>query len=336
MTNSRLRVLVNLPVGFFQSTLLAPIWSELDAFADVTKVSGNTPEELLPHLKKADAILMWSWPKLTDAMLDECPNLRFSGNIDIGQQAAKVLLARDIPVSVSRRGFSPSVAEMALLLMLECLRRTPTFHAQMWRAEEPWVAKFPDDIDNDERQLTGRRVGIIGFGGVGQRLAQLLAPFECHIQIHDPFLPDAISQKFGVQNVSLDSLIAHSELLVLCASANSGSRHLLEARHTEALAPKTVLVNVARAALIDSSALLARLQRNDIYAALDVFDAEPLAKDSPLRQLPNVYLTPHRAGGVMESVTRILQYLVDDLKAWHSHQPRQHILTEAMIPSLDG
>lgn len=336
MNSSRLRVLVNLPSGFFSHPLLTPIWNELEAFADVTKVSCNAPDELLPHLKQADAILMWSWPKLSHAMLDECPDLRFSGNIDIGQEAAKVLLSRSIPVSVSRRGFSPSVAEMALLLMLECLRRTPTFHAQMWQGEEAWVAKFPDDIDNDERQLTGRRVGIIGFGGVGQHLAQLLSPFECDIHIHDPFLPASVSERYGVQNVTLDDLIAHAEVLVLCAAANSGTRHLLEARHIESLAPKTVLINVARAALIDSNALLARLQRGDIYAALDVFDKEPLASDGALRALPNVYLTPHRAGGVMESVARIVQYLVDDLKAWHEGQPRKHALTEATIPSLDG
>lgn len=336
MTNTRLRVLVNLPAGFFAHPFLMPLWNDLEAFADVSQVSCNTCDELRPHLAGIDALLMWSWPKLSSELLDEFPNLRFSGNIDITQDAAKVLLSRGIPVSVSRRGFSPAVAEMALLLILECLRRTPTFHAQMWRGEERWIAKFPDDIDADERQLSGRRVGLIGFGGVGQRLAQLLSPFECDIQIHDPFLPAATSTDFAVRNVSLHELIAHAEILVLCASANSGTRHLLEAHHIQSLAPKTILVNVARAALVDSQALLARLQRGDIYAALDVFEDEPLSRDSPFRELPNAYLTPHRAGGVMESVARILDFLIDDLKAWHDQRPRRHALSESMIPTLDA
>jgi phosphoglycerate dehydrogenase-like enzyme len=237
---------------------------------------------------------------------------------------------------VSRRGFSPAVAEMALLLMLSCLRRTPNHQAAMWSGNESWVEKFPDDIDRDERQLAGRHVGIVGFGGVGQRLAHLLQPFGCDLKITDPFLPDAVAQQFNAQNVSLDELISHSEILVLCAAANSGSKHLIEAGHIEALAPRSIFINVARASLVDNAALLARLQRGDIYAALDVFDKEPLEHASPLRSLPNVYLTPHRAGGVMESVERILQYLVDDLRAWHNGGERRHALSEAMIPSLDA
>jgi phosphoglycerate dehydrogenase-like enzyme len=206
----------------------------------------------------------------------------------------------------------------------------------MWSQSESWVEKFPDDIDRDERQLTGRRVGIVGFGGVGQRLAQLLQPFGCHLKITDPFLPDAVALQYNAENVSLDDLVAHSEILVLCAAANSGTKHLIEARHIEALAPRAIFINVARASLVDNSALLARLQGGEIYAALDVFDKEPLELDSPLRTLPNVYLTPHRAGGVMESVERILQYLVDDLRAWHEGAERRYALSEAMIPSLDA
>jgi phosphoglycerate dehydrogenase-like enzyme len=336
MSQQPLRLLVNLPGGFFREPMLEPIWQQLREFCTLQQTSCNTADEIRPHLRDADAILMWSWPMLTKDLLDEAPALRFSANIDIQQRGARVLLARGIPVSVSRRGFSPAVAEMALLLMLSCLRRTPNHQAAMWSGSESWVENFPDDIDRDERQLAGRRVGIVGFGGVGQRLAQLLQPFACDLKITDPFLPDAVAQQYNAQNVNLNELISHSEILVLCAAANSGSKHLIEASHIEALAPRSIFINVARASLVDNAALLARLQRGDMYAALDVFDKEPLEHASPLRGLPNVYLTPHRAGGVMESVERILQYLVDDLRAWHTGGERRHALSEAMIASLDA
>lgn len=336
MNSERFDLLVNLPPDFFTEATLEPIWAQLDAIAQVRRSSCDTAEEILPHLRNADAVLMWAWPQLTDEMLDQCPRLRFSANIDIVQAAAKTFFARGIPISASRRGFSPAVSEMALALMLAALRRTSNHHVAMWQGRETWVRPYPTGVDPDERQLSGRRVGIVGFGGVGQRLGELLAPFRCDLAIHDPFLPAAVSEKFGVKNMGLDELVAHAEVLVLCAAANSGSAHLLTARHIEALQPRSILVNVARASLVDNEALLARLQRGDLYAALDVFDREPLPLDSPLRALPNAYLTPHRAGGVTESTVRIVQYLADDLQAWHRGQERRHAVNEAMIATLDG
>ncbi len=333
---TKMNLLINLPTGFFQTRQLAPVWDRLSEFADVTRTSCNSAEEILPDLEKADAVLMWSWPRLTPELLDQCPRLKISANIDISQTGARTLLERGIPISVSRRGFSPAVSEMALALILATLRRTSNYHAAMWQGTEKWVTKFPDDIDAEERQLTGRKVGIIGFGAVGQRLAELLVPFKCPLQIYDPYLPEAISTRFGVQNVPLEQLVTDAEVVVLSAAANPGSKYLLEKAHLEALQKGAVLVNVARASLVDSDALLARLKRGDLYAALDVFDKEPLEGDAELRSLPNVYLTPHRAGGIMESVVRIIAYLADDLRAFHDGSERRYSLSEAMLPSLDG
>ena len=96
------------------------------------------------------------------------------------------------------------------------------------------------------------------------------------------------------------------------------------------------MVNVARAALIDEAALQARVEGGDLIAALDVFDQEPLAADSPWRGLPNVYLTPHRAGGLIASLLRNIHWLIDDLEAHLAGQPRRHAVTEAMITALDS
>lgn len=335
MTAPRPRLLVNLPAGFFDNPALTALWQRLDGLAEVRKTSCNTSDEILPFLKEADAVLMWSWPRFTPEMLAECPELKFSANLDLTQAGAKTLLAHGMAVSIGRRAFSPAVAEMALTLILAALRRTSSHHAQMWQGDETWVKAFPDDIDPDERQLTGRSVGIVGFGGVGHRLAQLLAPFQCDLAIYDPYLPASVPEQQGVKPLTLDALVAHSEILVLCASANEGSDHLLGAAQIQALRPRAVLVNVARASLVDTDALIARLQKGDLYAALDVFDKEPLPADSPLRSLPNVYLTPHRAGGIIESVQRILTYLIDDYEAFLHGAERRHALTEAMLPTLD-
>lgn len=333
-----LRLLVNLPAGFFTLPLFAPIWDDLAGFAEIRKTSLDEPAEILPHLQWADAVLTNSWPPLTPDVLDQCPRLRFCAHLDILQNSARELLARNIPVSLGRRGYSPAVAEMALGLMLSTLRKSAAHQMAMRAGTERWVrGTFPAGVDPEERELSGRRVGLVGFGGIGQRLSELLAPFACDVRVYDPFLPPGLAESKGVgQSGTMDDLCAHAEVLVLCAASNPGTRHLVTAGHIAALAPGAVFVNVARAALVDNDALLARLQTGDLYAALDVFDKEPLPADSPFRALPNVFLTPHRAGGTLASAERIVRYLADDLRAWHQGRERAHALTEALLPALDA
>ncbi len=331
-----MNLLVNLPPTFFSWAPLADFWCELGTFAHIERASCDTPEEIAPLLRDKDALLMWSWPMFSPAMLDAAPRLRFCGHIDITQPFARTLLDRDIAVSVGRRGFSPAVAEMALALILASLRRTSNYHAAMWNAAEAWVADFPGDIPLYERELTGLRVGIVGLGGVGGRLAELLAPFHTRLCAYDPFLPPARAAQLGARLVGLEELVRESDVLVLCAAANEGSAHLLGRAHLEAMPRDAVLINVARASLVDSAALLARLCRGDLFAALDVFDQEPLPRDSPFRALPNVLLSPHRAGGIAPSVVRILRYLADDLAAFADGKPRGFALTREMLATLDA
>ena len=93
---------------------------------------------------------------------------------------------------------------------------------------------------------------------------------------------------------------------------------------------------MARADIVDYTALADRLNQGDFLAALDVFETEPLAADSPLRSLPNAYLTLHRAGGLIPSVQRSLDWLISDLDKLLAGEPRQYAVTESMIPGLDA
>jgi phosphoglycerate dehydrogenase-like enzyme len=333
---NKINLLVNLPSGFFDAPVLQSTWQRLEQFAEVRKTSHNTAEEIASDLAWAEAVLMWSWPSFTPELLAQAPHLKFSGHLDISQKGARAALDHGLAVSVSRGGFSPAVAEMALTLMLSSLRQTSNYHAQMWKGEEEWVQAFPDDISSCERQLTGLPVGIIGLGQVGRRLAELLAPFRVQLLVVDPFVPQEVIDSFGAQRVELHELIEYSDVVVLCAASNDGTQHLIGEEEIARFRRNAVFVNVARAALVDTEALIARLQKNDMFAALDVFDHEPLETDSPLRTLSNAYLTPHRAGGLLSSVERIVSWLVDDLEAHLQHHPRKYALTERMIPSLDA
>lgn len=332
---SKINLLVNLPPGFYRTFALRGIFRRISALGNVRKRSHNRAEEIEKDLAWADVVLMWSWPKLMPELLDKAPRLQLAAHLDVSQQAGRVAVERGLPVSVARAAFSPAVAEMALTLTLSTLRRTSDSHAAMRKGSETWVKSFPDDIDPLERELTGRPVGIVGFGRIGRRLAELLAPFRCPIFAVDPFVPQEAMTPLGAKKTDLDAMVRESDVIILAAAANAGTKHLLGRKQINAMRKNAVLVNVARSALVDTDALVARLQKNDLFAAIDVFDQEPLPKNHPLRKLPNAFLTPHRAGGLMASVERILTWLADDIEAHLAGRPRQHALTAAMVPALD-
>jgi phosphoglycerate dehydrogenase-like enzyme len=328
-------ILVNLPPGFFTHAELAPCMARLAELGEIRRTSHNTPAEIAPDLPWCDSVLMWSWPRLLDEQLDLAKRLKFAAQLDVSQSAAKVAMRRGLPISHGRYGWSPAVAEMALTLILTMLRRTGEYHHAMRAGNETWVRAFPDDIDPLERELTGRPVGIVGFGRIGRRLAELLSPFRCPLSVSDPFVDKGVLDSFGAHALDLDELFSRNDIVVLCAASNDGTRALVGARLLEKLRPGALFVNVCRAALVDTEALVARLARGDVSAAVDVFDIEPCPPDHPLRRLPNAYLTPHRAGGLMASVVRILNWLIDDTEAFFAGRERKHNLHAGMIDALD-
>jgi hypothetical protein len=147
-----------------------------------------------------------------------------------------------------------------------------------------------------------------------------------HFFVYDPFLPHN-SQSYGADGPvnGPDRKFGWS----LCALIRR-SQTFDEPSEIDA-SPNCVLVNVGRSMLVDMAALQARLEKGDLIAMLDVFDQEPLDADSPLRRLPSTYLTPHRAGGILESVERALRMLTDDLEAFLNGRERQYAVTEAML-----
>jgi phosphoglycerate dehydrogenase-like enzyme len=331
------KILVALPdESFSRAPELQPLWDRLAALGEVRRVWRTGEAEMPEHLGWAEAAIQWWWPTITDAFLDAAPGLRFLGRIDIGREGARLALARGLAVSTSRGGWSPAVAEMALALMLGTLRRVSDYHAAMRAGTEAWVERFPGDIDRRERELTGRAVGIIGFGGVGRRLAELLGPFAPRLRVVDPYVTDEAVAALGGRRTDVAELVRESDVVVLSAASTGETRHILGASEIEAMRSNAVLVNVARAALVDTEALAARLRRGDLFAAVDVFDREPLDADSALRALPNAYLTPHRAGGILASVQRVVGWLVDDLEAFLAGRPLRHALTSEMVSGLDG
>ena len=142
--------------------------------------------------------------------------------------------------------------------------------------------------------LTGRTLGVVGAGGIGQELLRLAAPFGLSLLATDPHTPPATLDQLGTTGVALDELLTRADFVVISCVLDAQTHHLINADRLAQMKPDAFLINLARGPVVDEQALITSLQRGDIAGAgLDVFEQEPIAPDNPLLQMEQVILTPH-------------------------------------------
>ena len=145
-------------------------------------------------------------------------------------------------------------------------------------------------------EIAGKKLGIIGLGGIGQTVAGIANAFGMKVSAWNSHVPAQVFENLNVTPVEdMNELISNSDVVSVHMPLLDSTRGIITAKNLDALRPGTLFVNTARAEVIEPGALLARLQRGDIPAALDVFDHEPLAADDPLCKIPGIVLTPHIA-----------------------------------------
>lgn len=153
------------------------------------------------------------------------------------------------------------------------------------------------------RTLRDQTVGIVGFGRIGREVAARLAPFKCRRLVSDAFIPEEVVKENGCEAVSLDALLAESDIVTLHCPSTPQTRKLLRADTINKMKPGAIVINLARGDLIDTASLVAALQSGQIAsAAIDVCDPEPIPADHALRQLPNVITASHIASASPKAV----------------------------------
>jgi len=239
---------------------------------------------------QADAILCRQG-RVTGAVMDASPRLRIvarhgvgTDEVDLDAARARALLVTRAPGSNTR-----AVAEHTLACLLalakDLLPLTASVAAGQWRGAATKV-----------RDVAGLRLGLVGFGAIGQEVARLAAVFGLEVAAFDPAAPDAAFAAVR-RAATLPELLARSDLLSLHCPLLPQTHHLIDAAALAALSPRACLVNTARGGLIDEAALHQALESGHVAgAALDVFEGEPPAPSHPLRGHPRVIATPHVAG----------------------------------------
>lgn len=193
------------------------------------------------------------------------------------------------------------VAEHAVLLMLAASKRIPYLDKSLRDGE--WL-KIQPETRSFAYHLSGRRVGIVGFGNIGKRVCHLVKAFGAEVSYYDLFRqPQSVEQELGVTYKDFDKILEESEIITLHTPLTKGNSHLIDANALSKMQKGAILINTARGALVDELALYNSLLDGKLAAAgLDVFNEEPIAEDSLLITLPNVVLTPHVAGATFNNV----------------------------------
>ncbi|MBI2478364.1 MAG: D-2-hydroxyacid dehydrogenase, partial [Planctomycetia bacterium] len=196
------------------------------------------------------------------------------------------VIASDILVTSASGLFADQVAEQTLALLLGLLRGLPTFFRQQ---------QAKDFTRRPTGDLHGKTIGIIGLGGNGRRIAEVLAPFHVRILATDMFPHDKPSQVETIQPAdALHQVLSEVDIAILCVPLNSQTHHMINATAFAKMKPGAILINVARGPVVDEAALVDALASGQLSAAgLDVTEVEPLSESSPLWEMPNVIITPH-------------------------------------------
>jgi phosphoglycerate dehydrogenase-like enzyme len=291
---------------------------ELSSLGEVTWADfwqrENSPEEyraLISAEEPEILVTFWGSGRLTPEILAENPQLKYMCNISgtVRSMVDPECLRRGLMVTNWGGVISRTISEASLMMILASLRRiTETTLAMHVRGEWP---------GQQVRSLFERSVGLHGMGPIAQELVPLLRPFRVELSAYSPNCPDGVFERLGVRRVSsLRELYSSHDVISIHTGNTPENQHIVDAEILGAMRDGAVLVNTARGEIVDTAALVAELKRGRIYAALDVYEEEPLPADSPLRGLENCLLVPHRGGPTADRLVDTGRLCLDNLRRY--------------------
>ncbi len=282
-------------------------------------------ETLLALCEGADAILPCHTEKLSAKVIAALPDtVRVIANFSVGVDHVDLAAARDRGIVVTNTPdvLSDATAEIAMMCMLGAARRASEGEHLVRSAEwRDWSPAFMVGI-----QVTGKRLGIVGMGRVGQVVARRARGFDMVVHYHNRHRLDRELEAGAIFHADLDDMLPRCDVLSLNCPATPETAGLLNAERIARLPDGAIVINTARGALVDDDALIAALRTGRLFAAgLDVYNNEPDI-DPRYRELTNAFLLPHIGSATRETRDAMGFRALDNLDAFFAgREPRDRV-----------
>lgn len=298
-------------MGFKRTVLLPqPIEQEADQYlqdagCDIIRCDVCSFEEVGKKLKDAEAVVLRTGIKFTKELLALGPNLKVISRTGAGVDNVDLEAATEqgIIVSSSLGANTESVAEHALTMMLTLIKNIKMLD------NEVRSGNFDIRYTNPSNDMTHKTLGLLGFGRIGSRLAEMCHTiFQAKIIAFDEYLPVEIQKKYEswVTFVDYETLLKESDFISIHVPLTPETRDMIDYNSMQKMKKSSFLINTSRGGIINEADLAKALKEGLLAGAgLDVFDKEPIEKDNPLLEVDNVLMTPHTAALTEECVVRM-------------------------------
>ena len=265
---------------------------------------GMPPEELLARARGCTALVTQLTDRFSREVIAQLDGVRVLSNVAVGYDNIDVPAATDHRVLVTNTPdvLTETTADFAFALLMAAARRVVEGHTYVHSGE--WKKWHIDLLVGQD--VFGKTIGILGMGRIGQAVARRAHGFSMRIlYCDDQPAPESVVQTLGLQRVTKDELLSHSDYVSLHVPLTPATRHLIGAAELSRMKPTAILINTARGPVVDEPAIAEALARGTIaYAGLDVFEAEPKVNPA-LLQLKNVVLAPHIASASVDTRRRM-------------------------------
>ncbi len=270
--------------------------------------------ELVPYLPQTEGLLTLLTVPVDEALLEQMPQLKVVSNMAVGVDNIDLVACsvRGIPVGHTPDVLTDGTADLTLALLLAVARQIP--QASKDAREGRWTTWSPTGWLGAD--LKGATLGIVGLGKIGIAVAERAAAFGLQIVYHSRSRKIEVENRLGAREVSLRDLMISSDFVSLHPPLTQETYHLIDAAELQLMKPTAILINMARGAVVNNTALETALRENWIAgAALDVTEPEPLPMASPLFGLSNCLIVPHIGSATVNTRRKMAERACENLLA---------------------
>ncbi len=272
--------------------------------------------KIIKGLSGAEVVFStWGAHTYTQEVLDACPDLKLIlyGAGSVKGMANTALIKRGVTVCSAVHLNARPVAEFVLGIILTSLRNVfAHYHAFKTHGASVWGQNRKAFAGSYYKTI----IGLLGYGRVSQALIELLAPFDFQVYLNDPYLSPEETKQLGVSHGTAEWIMENCDVVSLHHGNKPENENMIHRDNLALLKPGARFINTSRGQLVNEDDLVARLQKGDISAYLDVTNPEPPEPGHSFYKLPNCILTPHIAGSMGNEAQRMGDYCLRELEHW--------------------